>query len=156
MQRAWLTEHEACQIVNRSPITLRNWRLAHLVQARKRKGVWEFEFLSLQRAAQNQAWQYQSTRAYSPERAEALQWLSECLQHRIPFPSVEGLARIMNVPMPYARNWRIQHLANMAPATFARTDAEIADRANLTESAVREARRKFEQHQRARKRQLYQ
>lgn len=61
--RAWLTEDEATALVGRAAMTLRNWRLAHLVQGRKRKGVWEYERTSLIRCAESMRWRYEHRRA---------------------------------------------------------------------------------------------
>lgn len=38
---------EACKLVDRHPLVLRDWRLAGLVSARKRNGVWFFDRDSL-------------------------------------------------------------------------------------------------------------
>ncbi|WP_369410355.1 helix-turn-helix domain-containing protein [Nocardia panacis] len=38
----WMNEPDACKLVNRSRWTLRDWRLAGLLKAKRRAGVWMY------------------------------------------------------------------------------------------------------------------
>ena len=58
----WLTVEEASKLVNRSPLTLRDWRTRGQVVARQRKNTWEFDRDSLLRAKELMEWRYEHRR----------------------------------------------------------------------------------------------
>lgn len=140
----WLTEHEACKFANRSPLTLRDWRLRGQVVARKRKGVYEFDQESLRARRQFLNWRETDRLVVHPDRVEAFQWLSECAAYKLPFPSDPGLAAMMGVSSAQSRAWKKQWLGRCGAATWDKSDAEIAARANTTVRAVEEARKDWQ------------
>lgn len=149
MQRfsIWLTEDEACKYANRSRLTLRDWRTRGQVVARRRKGVWEFDQESLRRRREFLHWREQDRLKIRPERAEAFQWLSECVRYKIPFPTDKGLATIAGCSHSQAREWKKQWLGRCRADTWDRSDAEIAARVNTTIRAVEQAREDWRKRQ---------
>lgn len=144
----WLTEHEACRYVNRTPRTLESWRHQHKVIARKRRDTWEYDQLSLKRQLQWTRYRYEQGRNHHPKRAEAIQYIHEAFAYKIRPPDTTGLARMMGVKNSWAYQWKIQALAwGVRANTWAtKTDQEIAYLSNSTLAQVAKARKERKRH----------
>lgn len=58
----WVTEFEAAKLVDRSRVTISDWRRARFVVARKRRGLWLYDRDSLLRARDRMVWNYSHRR----------------------------------------------------------------------------------------------
>lgn len=142
--RLWLTEFEAAELVGRSRYTIRDWRVRGHVQARKRRQTWEFDRDSLRNCRDRMAFNYRDRVVVHWGRAEAFEYLNECLRQKIRFPSNVGLARMLDVSHAQASAWRRQWLRTLTADTWNHTDEEISVRVNSSVPNIAAARAEFE------------
>lgn len=152
MANVWLTEYEACRIVNRSPYTLRDQRIRGDIKARKRRGTWEYEHRSLLMHQNRLASKEQNRPAHHWHREEAIWTIRECVQQKLPIPTDAGLAAWFDVTYSQAQAWKRQFLAQGAAGNMERTDQELADRMSTTVGNIRTARKEYQARQNARQR----